>query len=280
MTRTRTELRVAVLRGQARLEPWCAARGVEEALVGGFFARPDGVPLGELRTRGVARRHVPFAAPWSHVRACVHVQGGVASIAPRDELPAAPRGDLLQAGPLLVRDGAPVFRREEDREGFCAGMAQFDSDITDGRHPRAALGLAPGRLYAVACDGRSRHDAGLTLEELAALMAALDCRTALNLDGGGSTTLVSGGRLRNRPRARLRAARAGRATGLDGAAVRAARRVRARHGAPAGIGRDRSSGECRMSTRETYAADNRAVSGPHDADHGARTSIRSRSPPS
>ena len=61
----RTELRVAVLRGQARLEPWCAARGVEEALVGGFFVRPEGLPLGEVRTRGVARRHVPFAAPWA-----------------------------------------------------------------------------------------------------------------------------------------------------------------------------------------------------------------------
>jgi exopolysaccharide biosynthesis protein len=31
-------------------------------------------------------------------------------------------------------------------------------------------------------------------------MAALGCSTALNLDGGGSTSLVSGGRLRNRPR--------------------------------------------------------------------------------
>ena len=198
---SQVELRVAVLRGQARLEPWCAARGVEEALVGGFFVRPDGTPLGEVRTRGVARRHVPFDAPWSDVRACVHVRGGVASIAPRDELPAQPRGDLLQAGPLLVRDGVPVFRREEDREGFRAGMAQFDSDITDGRYPRAALGLADdGRMFAVACDGRGRFDAGLTLEELAALMAALGCTTALNLDGGGSTSLVSGGRLRNRPR--------------------------------------------------------------------------------
>ena len=190
--------------------PSCAARpgwrpgapraAYEEALVGGFFVRPEGLPLGEVRTRGVARRHVPFAAPWDDVRACVHVRGGVAGIAPRNELPAAPRGDLLQAGPLLVRDGVPVFRREDDVEGFRAGKAQFDSDITDGRYPRAALGLADGKLFAVACDGRSRHDAGLTLEELAALMVALGCAVALNLDGGGSTSLVSGGRLRNRPR--------------------------------------------------------------------------------
>ena len=77
---------------------------------------------------------------------------------------------------------------------------QFDSDISDGRYPRAALGLGDGRIFAVAVDGRSRHDAGLTLEELAALMTALGAETALNLDGGGSTSLVSGGRLRNRPR--------------------------------------------------------------------------------
>ena len=85
----RTELRVAVLRRPQRLEPWCAARGVEEALVGGFFVRPGGVPLGELRTRGVARRHVAFAPPWGELRACVNVDGGRVRIAQRDELPAA-----------------------------------------------------------------------------------------------------------------------------------------------------------------------------------------------
>jgi hypothetical protein len=199
----RTEIRVAVLRGPQRLEPWCARRGVREAIVGGFFVRPGGTPLGELRTRGVPRIHVPFAAPWDAHRACVHVQGGEGRIAWRDELPAAPRGDLLQAGPLLVREGEVCFDRDADAEGFSAASHQFDSDITDGRHPRAALGLGPGRIYAVACDGRSRHDAGLTLDELAELLVELGCHTALNLDGGGSTSLVSDGQLCNRPRAGL-----------------------------------------------------------------------------
>src|SRR5689334_20989977 len=140
-----TELRVAVLRRPQPLAAWCAAHGIAEALVGGFFARPGGIPLGELRTRGVTRRHVPFAAPWGGVRACVHVEGGTVALAQRDELPAQPRGDLLQAGPLLVRDGVRCFERALDPEGFSAGQAQFDSDITEGRHPRAALGLAPGR---------------------------------------------------------------------------------------------------------------------------------------
>jgi exopolysaccharide biosynthesis protein len=174
---------------------------VDDAIVGGFFVRPDGAPLGEVRTRGLVRRHVPFDAPWGAVRGCLHVEGGVPRIAYRDGLPSNPRGDLLQAGPVLVRDGVPVFDRRADREGFSAGAGQFDSDITDGRYPRAALGLAPGRILAVACDGRARRDAGLTLEELASMLAGLGCETALNLDGGGSTSLVAGGALRNRPRA-------------------------------------------------------------------------------
>ena len=196
----RTEIRVAVLRRPQPLEPWCARRGVAEAMIGGFFTRPDGVPLGEVRTHGVERRYVPFDAPWHAVRACVHVQGGRARIARRAELPAVPRGDLLQAGPTLVSDGALAYDAAADSEGFHAGAHQFDPDITVGRHPRAALGLADGRIVAVATDGRARRDAGLTLSELAALMLALGCSDALNLDGGGSASLISGGRLRNRPR--------------------------------------------------------------------------------
>jgi len=195
-----TDLRVALLRGQ-RLGAWCAARGVDDALVGGFFTRPATEPLGELRTRGILRRHVAFDAPWDDLRACVHVAGGEVRIARRDELPAMPRGDLLQAGPLLVRDGRVAFDRAADLEGFRAGAGQFDSDITAERHPRAALGVGDGRLLAVACDGRARTDAGLTLEELAEVLVALGAREALNLDGGGSATLVAGGRVRNRPRA-------------------------------------------------------------------------------
>jgi uncharacterized protein YigE (DUF2233 family) len=194
----RTEIRVVVL--DERLEPWCARHGVREALVGGFFTRPEGVPLGEVRTHGIEREHVPVDAPWHTVRACVHVEGGTARIARRDRIAPAPRGDLLQAGPLLVADGEVAYDEERDDEGFRAAAHQFDPDPTVGRHPRAAIGLSEGRIFAVACDGRSAREAGLTLHELACLMVALGCREALNLDGGGSTALISGGRLQNVPR--------------------------------------------------------------------------------
>ena len=105
----------------------------------------------------------------------------------------------MQAGPLLVQDGESLIGGD-DREGFSAGAGQFDSDITVGRYPRCALGVGDGELLAVCCDGRrSGVDAGLDLGELARLLISFGARDAINLDGGGSATLVHRGHLLNRP---------------------------------------------------------------------------------
>jgi hypothetical protein len=180
-----------------RLDHWCVANGHTEAIVAGFFLRDPYRPLGEVRIGGAPVAHQPVAGPWGPARGCVHVDGAV-RLAPRAELGAEPPGDLVQAGPLLVRDGAVVAG--DDREGFSAGSGQFDSDITAGRYPRCALGVGDGELLAVACDGRrSSIDAGLGLVELARLMLSFGAREAINLDGGGSATLVHRGHLLNRP---------------------------------------------------------------------------------
>ena len=179
---------------------WCRTYGVRHAIVGGFFARPDHVPLGELRIGGEPRRFVPFDPPWGGVRACVQIVEGRVRIASRVMLGASPAGDVLQAGPLLVLDGRSAIVGGEDREGFSAGAHQFDSDITLGRYPRAALAVAGRQMLAVACDGRTPRDAGMTLAELSDVLIELGAIEALNLDGGGSASLVNGGRLRNRPR--------------------------------------------------------------------------------
>ena len=110
-----------------------------------------------------------------------------------------PDGDLVQAGPLLVSGGCSVID-DEDREGFSVGSAQFDSDITRGRYPRCALGVSETQLLAVCCDGRrSGVDGGLDLGELARLIISFGAEEAINLDGGGSATLVHRGHLLNRP---------------------------------------------------------------------------------
>ncbi|MGI8714206.1 MAG: phosphodiester glycosidase family protein [Solirubrobacteraceae bacterium] len=192
--------RVVVLEQPMPLVRWCSAQDVRGAIVGGFFVRPDCVPLGQLQLAGKVRPSVAFDAPWGEVRACVQIDEGVLRIARRDRLGVALRGDLLQAGPLLVAGGRRVLVDGEDHEGFSEAAHQFDSDITRGRFPRAALAVAGKRLLAVACDGRARHDAGMALGELADALVKLGATDALNLDGGGSASLVQGGRLRNRPR--------------------------------------------------------------------------------
>jgi Phosphodiester glycosidase len=195
--RATTRVRVAAMERPMRLIDWCRIEGVSDAVVGGFFVRQGGMALGELWISGRKLPSTPFDPPWDARRACLQIDGGDLRIAPRSDLGSVPGGDLLQAGPLLLEDGRAV---RGDGEGFSAGAAQFDSDITGGRFPRAALAVTGPRLLAVACDGRSELDAGLTLGELADVLRELGANTAINLDGGGSTTLVNAFALRNRPR--------------------------------------------------------------------------------
>jgi phosphodiester glycosidase len=198
----RTRVRVLFFPRPRRLDVWCQANGVDEAVVGGFFVRDPYRPLGELWVGGRAVRHEPAPARFAPRRACVVSDdgGGGVRIVARAHAPERPAGDLVQAGPLLVAGGEIAFDPDADHEGFSAGAEQFDSDITAERHPRAALGVNGDELVAVACDGRrSRVDAGLSMLELARVMTGLGAEHAINLDGGGSTTLVHCGHLLNRP---------------------------------------------------------------------------------
>ncbi|MBK8101631.1 MAG: phosphodiester glycosidase family protein [Planctomycetes bacterium] len=81
---------------------------------------------------------------------------------------------VLAAGPVLLR----------------AGEFPQPSPWNDARHPRSAIGTtADRRVLLVTVDGRAKEATGMTFAELAATMRALGCHDAINLDGGGSTTL-------------------------------------------------------------------------------------------
>lgn len=94
-------------------------------------------------------------------------------------------------GPRIVREGRVSVDAEQ--EGFSAFFAQT-------RHPRTAVGLRGRTLCVVAVDGRQPgYSMGMTLLELAELMLSLGCTEAINLDGGGSTTLWVRGGVVNSP---------------------------------------------------------------------------------
>ena len=198
--RAGVRIRARVFRQPRRLDHWCSRHQVREAIVGRFYRRDPFRPLGELWLDGREVRGERFNAPYGGIRPALHATDGSVRIARRDALPDRPAGDLLQAGPLLVDEGRIVFDPASDAEGFSVAAEQFDSDITAGRHPRAAIGVGDEYVTVVTCDGRrSLVDDGLTMLELAEIMRGLECEVAMNLDGGGSTTMVHRGHLLNRP---------------------------------------------------------------------------------
>jgi exopolysaccharide biosynthesis protein len=68
------------------------------------------------------------------------------------------------------------------------------------RNPRTIAGVdRDGRIVLVTADGRSTASLGLSITESAAVAAALGMVDAVNLDGGGSTTMYAGGRVINAP---------------------------------------------------------------------------------
>jgi hypothetical protein len=193
--------RIVQLEPPEPLAAWCARHGVADAISGGFYRKPELVPLGEHRVGGRPIRHAPFDPPWRDRRPVLLLSAGRPSIAPRGELTIGRDDDVLQSGPLLVHGGRTALSPgDEDPEGLSTQAELFDQDFTKGRFPRAAIGLTPSRILAVAVDGRAPEDAGLTLSELAHVFVALGAETAMNLDGGSSAALVAGGERRNTPR--------------------------------------------------------------------------------
>jgi hypothetical protein len=99
--------------------------------------------------------------------------------------------DAVGGGPVIVRDGQPIFRALED----------FTSSQLSLRNPRTAVGQrADGRILLVAIDGRRPgYSTGVTNFEMAQQMVRLGAVTASSLDSGGSTTMAFEGKLLNRP---------------------------------------------------------------------------------
>jgi hypothetical protein len=89
--------------------------------------------------------------------------------------------DTVGGNPLLVENGAVVAK--PCNESICK------------RHPRTAIGVtASGRILMVVIDGRRKDSKGVKLVKLAKVIHGLGATFAINLDGGGSSTMVVKGR--------------------------------------------------------------------------------------
>jgi exopolysaccharide biosynthesis protein len=114
--------------------------------------------------------------------------------------PIEPGGDalwqraysILSAGPQLIKAGKVAITDREEKM-----LPTFRGDL----HPRTAIArLGTGKLVLVTVDGRQPGvSMGMSLNTLADLLLDLGAVDGLNLDGGGSTTMVVKGKVVNKP---------------------------------------------------------------------------------
>lgn len=117
-------------------------------------------------------------------------------------VPLAAGDFIVNGGPMLVERGAIVI--DADRDGLVRhepGVDNFFFGWVRQRNPRTMAGVdARGHVLLVAVDGRQAgRSPGLSILEAAQVMRALGAVSAINLDGGGSTTMVLDGQVVNRP---------------------------------------------------------------------------------
>lgn len=142
------------------------------------------------------------AAEWlqTNAQTGARIEIDIRVLADGEELPLAQRLEVINGGPRLLRDGkieitaaAEGFNWQED-PGFYYRFGVR-------RNPRTLAGIAAtGKLLLVAVDGRQPGwSVGASFEESARILQSLGAVNAVNLDGGGSTTITIDRKLVNRP---------------------------------------------------------------------------------
>lgn len=105
-----------------------------------------------------------------------------------ESLLAANAWQVLSFGPALISDGQVTVTANSE-----VGQSMQSN-------PRTAIGMiSPLHYIVVVSDGRTSDNAGLSLLELARIMADQGCTVAYNLDGGGSSTMWFNGQVINNP---------------------------------------------------------------------------------
>lgn len=146
-------------------------------------------------------------------------QAKVASLREGGNSPLTKKSVVLSVGPKLLPSVPSLkigdtltlkLETEPDLTGATNAIGGGERLLAEGqivtngrskdRHPRSIIGWNKESLFLVVVDGRAPKVAfGMTYLELANLAKSLECTEALNLDGGGSSTLWADGKILNTP---------------------------------------------------------------------------------
>ncbi len=100
--------------------------------------------------------------------------------------------DIVAGVPQLIKNSKIAITWQEEKIG---------KDFVETRHPRTAVAkLKDGKFLMVTVDGRQAgFSVGMNLNELAEFLLEIGATDAMNLDGGGSTTMFLDGKIINKP---------------------------------------------------------------------------------
>jgi len=141
----------------------------------GYIRGKAAAPVGMAMTDGVLWHRSENARPYLEI-----TTAKIAKLTETDPADAIDTNafEIVGGGQIIVRNGHAI---------------PFASSFATNRHPRTVVGIdATGtQLTFLVVDGRQpKLSIGMTLAELSHEMIQLGCTAAINLDGGGSTTLV------------------------------------------------------------------------------------------
>lgn len=107
------------------------------------------------------------------------------------DFPRPHQEDIVGGRPQLIKNGKIDITWEQEK---------ITRSFVETRHPRTAVAkLRDGKFLMITVDGRSEQSAGTDLYDLAAYLLELGATDAMNLDGGGSTTMFLDGKVVNHP---------------------------------------------------------------------------------
>ena len=161
------------------------------AVNGSYFSIKKGNSVCFLQIDGVVKDTTTTAELDMRVNGAVQTDKGRLKILPwsKDIENYHCAKDVLASGPMLLQ------------QGKASNWEACDSLFIHTQHPRSAVAVEKdGTTWFVTVDGRAPgHANGMSIPELAHLLRILGGYDALNLDGGGSTTLWLEGNVINHP---------------------------------------------------------------------------------
>ena len=117
------------------------------------------------------------------------------------EIPTVRPGDILRLSTAFDEDLSKIVAAIGGGPPLLENGRILPKPVVPAqRAPRTAVGLNATNIFLVVVDGRQANlSIGMDIRELAEFMHELGCTTALNLDGGGSSTFWLAGRVVNSP---------------------------------------------------------------------------------